>query len=243
MFYYTYLIYITDSKSSLYGHIYYGQHRTNDLLDEYICSSKILSKKWFKKHPNGYYRKILKLYNSSEELNKSEYDLIHPHLGKDYCLNLREGGHGGYVSAYIYKKIGKKISKTKKEKYANGEIIPWNKGIHFKPRISEEGRKRLGWNKGGKAWNSGLKNCFSDEWRIQQSARTKGEKNGFYGHKHTEEQRKKWSIIRKGCPRTSGSTNFKWMNNGIESKFVKPEDIDKYIKFGYSFGRIKKQIH
>ena len=70
MFYYTYLIYVNDPKSSLYGCIYYGQHRTNNLLDGYICSGRILSKKWLKRHPDGYYRKILQLYNSDEDLNK-----------------------------------------------------------------------------------------------------------------------------------------------------------------------------
>ena len=111
MFYYTYLIYVNDPKSSFYGCIYYGQHRTDNLLDGYVCSGRLLSQKWLKKHPNGYYRKILHLYNSDEELNRAEYELIRPHLGKSYCLNLCDGGRFGRLHPDVYKAMIPKIKK------------------------------------------------------------------------------------------------------------------------------------
>ena len=82
-FYYTYLVYLNEPESNLYGRIYYGKHETPNILDGYVGSGTIL-RAYLKKYPKGYYRKILKFYNSRNELNKAEYDLIHPHLGKDY---------------------------------------------------------------------------------------------------------------------------------------------------------------
>jgi len=39
------------------------------------------------------------------------------------------------------------------------------------------------------------------EWRKERSEATKGEKNSFYGRKHTEETKKKMSLSRKGQTR------------------------------------------
>ena len=86
MYYYTYLILPTCKDSGFYGKIYFGQHSTENLDDNYIGSGKLI-KLYLKKHPNDYYKEIIKFYDSQEELNKAEYDLIHPHLGKEYCIS------------------------------------------------------------------------------------------------------------------------------------------------------------
>lgn len=173
-FRYTYLVYLNEPKSSLCGCIYYGQHTTDNLNDGYIGSGKILCD-YLKKYPNGYYRKILNFYNTQEELNKAEYALIHPHLGKPYCLNLTEGGgmrafpgelHPMY-NKHLPDETKNKISNTLKEKYSNGEIIAvsfW-KDKHLpdetKNKISVNTSKALKGNpKCG--WSKGLVNRYND---------------------------------------------------------------------------------
>ena len=97
-FYYTYKI--TLLKGSLAGHYYYGQHRTNNLEDSY-CGSGAIIKNYFKKYPKiehqTYIKEIISFYNSLEELNKAEFELIGDKYKTDpLCLNLKAGG-GGYI--------------------------------------------------------------------------------------------------------------------------------------------------
>ena len=91
MYYYTYLIVCT--QGSYAGKLYFGQRSTNNLNDNGYKGSGRLIKNYYKKYPKGYIKIILGYYNSKEELDKAEYNLIHPFLGKDYCLNIREGGY------------------------------------------------------------------------------------------------------------------------------------------------------
>ena len=95
-YYYTYFVLLTEG--SLKGKVYFGKRCTNNLNENYIGSGKIL-RDYLKTYPDGYYREIIKFYNTKEELSEAEYELIHPHLGKDYCINLKEGGDG--VCSYL----------------------------------------------------------------------------------------------------------------------------------------------
>lgn len=89
-YYYTYKI--TCTQGSFKGKFYFGQHTTNILDDNYVASGRKI-KCYLKKYPNGYIKEILNFYDSQEELNKAEYDLIHPWLNHPDCLNLRDGGY------------------------------------------------------------------------------------------------------------------------------------------------------
>ena len=75
---YTYLVIPTLKTFKYYGKVYFGVHITDDLNDNYICSSTIL-KKWCKKHPNDYYREIISFFETKQEAQHAEYELIHPH--------------------------------------------------------------------------------------------------------------------------------------------------------------------
>lgn len=105
---YIYIVVCTNKNSSLYGHYYIGKHSTNNLNDNYIASG-VKIKKYLKKYPNDYYRKILEYSNTEEELNNLEYNYIHGLINTPKCLNLMEGGHGGTVSKESRLKISKKL--------------------------------------------------------------------------------------------------------------------------------------
>lgn len=140
MYYYTYLVIPTNIKSRLFGKVYFGKHKTENLNDGYIGSgTQIL--RYLNKHPNDYYREIIKFYSSEEELNKAEYDLIHPHINKSYCLNLMEGGHGGDLSKESREKCikharGKKRSEEQINNIRNGYYKSDIKTRHEKQRES-----------------------------------------------------------------------------------------------------------
>lgn len=109
-YYYTYKI--TCTEGSLKDKIYFGKRTTTKLNDNYKGSGKII-RDYLKKYPNGYEKEIIAYYNTPEELNKAEYELIHPHIGKDYCLNIYEGGQQGPINQHSWN-LG--ISRTKEEK-------------------------------------------------------------------------------------------------------------------------------
>lgn len=168
---YIYIVVCTNKNSSLYGHYYIGKHSTNNLNDNYIASG-IKIKKYLKKYPNDYYRKILEYSNNEEELNNLEYNYIHGLLNTSKCLNLVEGGGGG--SRPCSEESDRKRSKAMKNKYKNGYVNP----ICDKPR-SKETRYKI---------SESIK-----QWYKDHPDRNKGEDNPMYGKSQSEESNRKRS--------------------------------------------------
>lgn len=190
-FNYTYIIYCNEPKSSLYGRIYYGQHSTDNIFDGYIASGRIISN-YIKKYPNGYYRKILHFYNTQEELNEAEYQLIHPYLNNPLCLNLRDGGMKG-TDSEITKKLKSEAHKGEKN-YMYGKSL---KDFMTEQKYNELKNKI-------KLATTGENNPFygkhhSEETCKKLSERMKGNKI-FLGRHHSEEAKQKMSEQRKGKP-------------------------------------------
>lgn len=187
---YTYLVIPTLETFKHCGKVYFGVHFTDDLEDNYICSSKIL-KKWCIKHPNDYYREIISFFDTKQEALKAEYEIIHSHLGKDYCLNLREGGEGG--NTFILK--------------TNTELI------EIKKKISEAGKRPCSEEtklKISKA-NKGKRHPNSEETRKKQSEANKGKKKP----PRTEEHRKHLSESHKGLKSPIKGKHKVWDNKEL----------------------------
>lgn len=168
---YIYIVVCTNKNSSLYGYYYIGKHSTNNLNDNYIASG-IKIKKYLKKYPNDYYRKILEYSNTEEELNNLEYNYIHGLLNTSKCLNLSEGGAG--CSKPKSEESNRKHSKTMKNKYKNGYVNP----MSGKSR-SEESRYKI---------SGSLK-----RWYEEHPDTNKGENNPMYGKSQSEESNRKRS--------------------------------------------------
>lgn len=171
---YIYIVVCTNKNSTLYGHYYIGKHSTNNLNDNYIASG-IKIKKYLKKYPNDYYRKILEYSNTEEELNNLEYNYIHGLLNTSKCLNLVEGGGGGsrqYTEEMRKKRIevqNRPEVKDKKSKSMKGK----NTGLH-----SEESNRKRSESMKGK--NTGPQ---SEEHKRKNSEAHKG-KNSYIKGKH-----------------------------------------------------------
>lgn len=181
-YYYTYKI--TLLKGSLAGHYYYGQHRTNNLNDDY-CGSGIIIKKYFKQYDKiegvTYVKEILKFYNDLDELNLAESELVGDKWCTDkLCLNLRAGGGQKGLSEESRQKIvnaliGRSVSAETRQKLRDSHIgkpSP-NKG----KTTSEETRQKL------RDALKGKTHIVSEESKMKMS---KARKGIVFSEKHIE---------------------------------------------------------
>lgn len=152
-YYYTYVVVPNNEESSMYLKVYFGQHITRKLNDGYIASG-VKIKKYLKKNPGQFYRKILGFYSNIDELNHAEKALIDGHLNKDYCLNLKEGGIRALMSEETKKKCGECMRGKHHSDVTKKRISESSKGRNFQdsmtPESIEEWRKKLSVAKKGK---------------------------------------------------------------------------------------------
>lgn len=96
--YYLYEIYIDNPKSNLNGKYYYGMHITDNIDDNYMGSGKIITSYKNKYGVDGLRKTIIKYYDCIEDLYEGEKQLIDikKKILKNNCINISEGGHGGF---------------------------------------------------------------------------------------------------------------------------------------------------
>lgn len=140
------------------GRLYIGQRKipkgkTID-TDDYFGSGKIW-KNIYRKYPNECIKVIIDIADNKDNINELEKKYIkhYKDVYGDFCVNVAEGGSGGYTGPGYW--LGKKMPIEAIEKAA--------------------AKKR-----GKKAWNKGL-------------TMTHEQKKNMFGHKPSEEARKKMS--------------------------------------------------
>ncbi len=89
--------YIYQITNNVNGKIYIGKHKTKDLNDGYFGSGKLLKRAIEKYGKENFTKEILFTFDSEEELNAKEGELV----TEDFCLldsnyNLCVGGQGGF---------------------------------------------------------------------------------------------------------------------------------------------------
>ena len=172
------------------GRYYIGQHKTNNLDDNYYGSSRIVID--LVKQGQKPKREILRYCDTQEELNHWEKYYIGDNWKNDkLCLN-----ESNWCSirdiTHLSEKTKQKMSKARKGKLFSEE---------HKRKISEA-------KKGNPTWAKGKK--FSEEHKRKMSESQKGEKNYWYGKttwmkgkKHTDEAKRKNSESHKGKHRVN----------------------------------------
>lgn len=211
---YRYIYKITCTTGSFKDHFYFGQRTTriNPLIDKYKGSGKLLGD-YYKKHPNDYIKDIISYHNSQEELNKAEYDIIHPFLKNEMCLNLREGGYLEEDSKF-------------KLRYR----IPWNKG----KKSSEESKKKC--SESHKKLNGLYTWVYKDnkDTRIKKS-----ELKTYLSLGYTQGRLFSPPKISHPSPHKGKIC----INDTVHNKYIKFEDLDYYLKLGYIVGHIGNVKH
>lgn len=239
--------YIYETTNLINGKKYIGKHKFNKFDKNYYGSGTNLKKALNKYGKENFKVIILEEVNTNQEdLDKAEIRWIEAAnaVRSDKYYNNSYGGEneGWYPYHKVIKdnpglnpwlnrnhteETKKKISESRKGK------IPWNKGLtkETDKRIKDYTNKMINSKLGSVPWNKGL---------------TKETDSRLHGYTHSNETKRKVSETLRGhivldetkTKISKSRSNRKWINNGIENKCVKLEELNLYIKHGYKLGRI-----
>ena len=150
------MYYIYEIKNNINNKTYIGQHKTNDLNDDYMGSGTILHQAYQKYGKKNFTKTILAVAGTKENINILEKVFIALYRSEGKAeYNIANGGDGGNLGEEVNKRIsqklkGKLMNSETKIKISNSKkgTIPWNKG---KTGIySEETRMKMGSSLRGK---------------------------------------------------------------------------------------------
>lgn len=138
-----YTIYETTNKIN--GNRYIGKHQTEDLNDNYLGSGIRLKHAIQKYGIENFSKEILHVFETEDEMNDKEKELITLDIIKDECYyNISLGGYGGNIVLFpdhpLYDQTRKRISESA---ISRGESISRSaKENHRLKKIGMYGRKQ-----------------------------------------------------------------------------------------------------
>lgn len=214
---YIYIIYCTHKGWE--NKFYIGQRHykgKNPYKDTYTGSG-ILIRRYLEKYPDEYIKVILNFYNTDEELNKAEYEYIHPYLHTENCLNLMEGGSMTTEEGKL-----KQAEASHKRVWTKESCLKISLHRRNIP-VKEERRKRISNSLKGNTNSKG--HTLNAQRRKEQSERMKGNKNA--SGKRTKE------FVQQMADRLRGR---KYMTDGINRVYVESKYWGEFIDIGFHFG-------
>lgn len=245
-YYYTYKI--TCLKGRLKNHYYYGQHTSKRKNDNYVGSGTMLLnyfKKYKKIEGETYTKEILAYYNSKEELDNAEIELIGDRYKTDpMCLNLIKGGRQSSIDEAGHKRMSDKAKKRtspmkgkhhseKSKKLMSierkGKTHPsysgWHQTKDTRNNISNKSKDRIYIYKDDyvkKVYDYELDYYLSNGWLLGR------------GHYYIKDNDKRNKNISKS------STNHHWINNGVKQTHVSESKLQQYLDDGWVLGMLSK---
>lgn len=240
--------------------IYIGVHGTNNLIDNYIGSGKLLKRaikkygrKWFK-------RKILFIFDDIEEAYEKEREIVNEALiMRSDVYNIHGGGMGGRVISEETRKkqslakLGNKLTVETRKKQSLAKIgkkkSEKTRELMRKPK-SPTHRKNMSMSQ------KGIKNP-NKKWTPSQRKKIidkiSGENAYWFGKSHSNETKQKISNKLKGENGSNYGKHLsdetkqklseskkgrKFINKDGANKVVKIEDLDIFLKSGWKVGKI-----
>lgn len=195
------------------GRYYIGMHSTTNLEDGYMGSGKRLRYSIRKHGKENHVKEILEFFGSRELLVEAERNVITPDMLVDnMCMNLKEGGSGGFISIE---------QQRYRSKCANQALL----------------EKRKKDNEFNSSWlekkRSGLKNAYATG-KLKPNCKAWNK-----GKVLTDEHKK--NIGETNSIKQRGSSNSQygtcWVNRNQENKKIPKELLDTYLKDGWLKGR------
>jgi hypothetical protein len=199
------------------GRYYLGMHSTNRIDDGYLGSGKRLYYELNKYGRDNFKFEILEQFNSREELVQAEINLITEQDLKNLnCLNLKQGGSGGFTEEDKVK--GRELANKAKAKLINED-----------PEFREKYYKAI---------QKGIKNAKERGVKFSNIS----ENFSWEGKRHRPETLEKMRNTRKERDLGKGPSNSQygtcWITNEVENRKIQKGDL---IPEGWRLGRkIKK---
>lgn len=211
-------------RNIINGMIYIGQSvdlekrfkRHKNSLNYGKHHSDFLQRAWDKYGPNAFEFEILEECQESDLNEKEHYYIDKVFKSRDYKngYNNREAGSNGRFSEESRRKMsestkGQICNEETRKKFSamysgsgnpmfgrKGQLAPM-----FGKHLSEETKLKISINR------KGIPVLPATRKKISESLAGKlvGEKNPFYGHEHSKEQKQRWSEMRKGLHPTEES--------------------------------------
>jgi hypothetical protein len=205
--------YIYKITCKITGRFYIGMHSTDDLDDGYFGSGKRL---WHSINYHGkenHVKEILEYLPSRQLLKEREKEIVNKDLiGDVMCMNLQEGGGGGFINEEHFNKLMDSYPKSYATRMYRMKNDKDFRNKHIK--IATETIKKYNIN-------------------------PRHDKRTFLGKQHTEETKQKMSESSKGIG--IGETNSQygtcWITKNGVNKKIKKEDLDSFIQDGWVKGR------
>lgn len=219
MFYIVYKI-----KNLINEKIYIGCHKTININDDYMGSSKILKKAINKYGIINFKKEILYIFDNSKDMYAKESEIVDEiFIKRKDTYNLKIGGFGGFD--YINKNIS---FKNRGFDYINKNKLNNTKRPHYLSlKIKEDEDYKILFSK---KVSEGINKYYKN-----------GGKTSFIGRKHSLETKKKMSESKKEKYKGKNNPSYgsMWIYSLEEkiSKKIKKEDFSNWEIKGWLKGR------
>lgn len=209
-------VYRTTNKVN--GKYYFGVHKTNDPMDEYLGSGRYIKYAIAKHGAENFVKEILLSSPSPESAFALEFELIEKHRGNPLCYNLRQGGSGGFDyinrvglngNKFMTEESVKRRQQAKRKRFET-DLVYRQKVLDNIHRIR-----------------------LMPDPKVREQSRLKAVAK-WRGGKHTDQTRKRMSEHAKGNKARLG---IKWIHCGTEIKCVAVAELDDWFKDGWCPGR------
>lgn len=206
--------YIYKTTCNVTGRWYVGMHSTTNIEDGYMGSGTMLRHSIRKYGVENHTKEILEYLPNREKLILREKEIVNKELISDgKCMNLKEGGNGGFLNKEHMMKCSKSGNNAFSEKLKNDP--------EFKKKYSETKRQNL-----------------FDEILDGRRRPITDYSYDSTGKKHKESSKKligeKNSINQKGKKNSQYGTF--WVNKNNVNKKVKSSELKLYLKDGWVRG-------
>jgi hypothetical protein len=181
------------------GKYYFGYHKTNNVQDGYLGSGKYLKNAIAKYGEENFKKDVLFTYMDAESAFGKESELVDAFRNSPFCMNLRQGGSGGfdYINCHG---LTTGLTVKGKEKIRQSKL-GIKRPSHIGLAVAKANRKRVGWHhpeerrkrisasnqrtkalRPQKGWNKGLHLSEATKNLLREAAvKRTGEKNPSFG--------------------------------------------------------------
>ena len=209
-------LFIYKTTNLLNGKYYIGQHKTNNIEDNYLGSGYALKRAIKKYGKDNFKREILAYAYSQEELNELENKILSNHYQDDNCYNLIAGGNCSGCSEETRQKMS----------------------ILAKSRVVSEKTKKIHSEQSKKMWENPehkqkMSQKMKQRYQSIEERRKTGERSKEFFKNHPDIQQKCIENMHKASRKY-------WSDENNRKKFSESITGEKHPQYGSKSKRARK---